>query len=139
MLVPASYRLSVYRRLLDIGQRLFGTTRIGTRVFRLPFNLCAKYGDNVLQSEADVLRFVEKHTTVPVPRVMDCISIPSGAFIVMTRLPGDPLRARLSVGMTEDERAQFTKDIGSSLRQLHSDKKEKRKFTHFFLSKAQPT
>ena len=115
---PSHIRLFVYELLVKIGIRIYGRTT-STRTYRLPFNLYAKYGNSVLESEANVMRFLAENTTIPVPRVIDCIEVPTGAFIVMTKLPGEALKNGLSL-MTQDERAQFVRDFGSTLKQLHA-------------------
>ena len=118
LLLPSRVRLCVYRFLVAVGIRIYGHTT-SSRTYRLPFGLYAKYGYNVLESEANVMRFLAQNTTIPVPRVIDCIEAPKGAFIVMSKLPGEPLKNGLSL-MTPDERAKFANDLGSTLKQLHS-------------------
>ncbi|KAL5494915.1 hypothetical protein ACEPAI_377 [Sanghuangporus weigelae] len=118
LLLPSRVRLLLYRFLINVGIRIYGRTT-SSRTYRLPFNLYAKFGKSVLESEANVMRFLSENTTITVPRVVDCIEVPTGAFIVMTRLPGEILNGSIS-RMTSDERRQFVKDLGSALRQLHS-------------------
>ncbi|KAH8101657.1 kinase-like domain-containing protein [Phellopilus nigrolimitatus] len=118
LLLPSKLRLFAYHRLIAIGLRLYGRTT-STRTFRLPFNLYAKFGKNIRKSEAEVMHFVAQNTTVPVPSVVDCIEVRTGAFIVMTGLPGKQIRGELRF-MTPDEKALFTRDLGKCLQQLHA-------------------
>ena len=115
--LPTYVRLFTYKTLVNAGIRLYGRT-ISPRTYRLPFNLYAKFGNYVVDSEANAIRYVCENTTVPVPRIIDCISVPTGVLIVMTRLPGEPL-GRHFIHMTTKERAQFQRDLGSALKQLH--------------------
>ena len=48
-------------------------------------------------SEAHAMRFITERTTIPIPRVVDVIKVPTGAFIVMTRVAGEPLMGGLLV------------------------------------------
>ncbi|KAI0651065.1 kinase-like protein [Trametes meyenii] len=96
---PAFIRLACYRWL---GR--YGDTRYGIRVRILPFGLVTKGGWGSPHTEADNIRFVAKHTTIPVPHVLDVIeypvpktgmSPPSG-MIVMSRLEGESLNKWIS-------------------------------------------
>ncbi|KAH8119768.1 kinase-like domain-containing protein [Phellopilus nigrolimitatus] len=118
LLFPSKIRLFVYHRLIAIGLRLYGETT-SSRTFRLPFNLYAKFGKNIRMSEAEVMRFISKKTTIPVPSVIDSIKVPTGAFIVMSKLPGRTVRDGLNF-MTPNEKALFTRDLGKCLQQLHA-------------------
>lgn len=81
---PAALRLRVYRALIYVGLRLYGPTGSGL-CYRLSFNLYTKTGWNVFISEANAMRYIERHTTIPIPSVVDVIQSPTGVFIVMTR------------------------------------------------------
>jgi hypothetical protein len=118
LLLPAAVRLATYNVLIHIGLRLYGSTP-SPRSFRLPFNMYAKVGLHVYMSEGDAMRLVAKHTTIPIPSVIDAIPVPTGAFIVMTRVPGEPLGAALMT-MSDEECSQLASDLKKCFDQLRS-------------------
>jgi aminoglycoside phosphotransferase len=116
--VPTIIRLRVYRVLVYIGLHLYGPTS-SPQCFRLPFNLYAKEGLNVPISEAHAMLYIAKHTTIPIPRVIDAIETPLGAMIIMTRLNGEPLRDGLR-RMTQSELSLLAQDMKLCFDQLRS-------------------
>lgn len=95
-LLPASIRLAAYDRL----RRRHTSTTTG-RVTKLPCELGLKTAHEYFpQAEADNTRFVAKHTSIPVPRILDIVESaektsdgrPMRAYILMTWLPGESLR-----------------------------------------------
>ncbi|THH18807.1 hypothetical protein EW146_g2248 [Bondarzewia mesenterica] len=91
---PSSVRTLAYKVLRWIALKL--RTRESVNVIRLPFNLYAKYGRTVLRTEAFAMQYVAQHTTIPVPTILDLVEDNGGVFILMSRLPGQPL------GITRD-------------------------------------
>ena len=79
----------------------------------------AKVGLHVYMSEADAMRLIAKHTTIPIPSVIDAIPVPTGAFIVMTRVPGEPLGATLMT-MSDEECSLLASDLKKCFDQLRS-------------------
>jgi aminoglycoside phosphotransferase (APT) family kinase protein len=81
---PPSLRFKIYKFLRGVGQKLYGSSEVYPQ--RLPFNLYMKRSP-LSSLEAQAMRIVKLHTNIPVPEVMDVV----GDYIIMTRLPGDPL------------------------------------------------
>ena len=116
--IPTGLRLQVYQVWIRRGLWLYGPTS-SRRCFRLPFNLYAKTGLNVFMSEANAMRYITKNTTISIPSVIDAIQIPTGAFIVMTRMAGEPLTGGLRK-MSAKERSLLASDLKNSFDQLRS-------------------
>jgi aminoglycoside phosphotransferase len=66
--------------------------RCGTVLF-LSDTLCVKYGSNTSLSEAATMQFIAKHTSIPVPRMYCAFAHQTRTYIVMERLPGQPVGA----------------------------------------------
>jgi aminoglycoside phosphotransferase len=103
----------------------------GFRAHKLPFGAHAKYcGD---ADEACVTEFVRKHTTIPVPKVLDVLYVPSSPhperryLMISTTIPGTPLfiqgQGHRLLHASEEQLAHV-KDVISDwikqLRTLHS-------------------
>ncbi|TDL19448.1 kinase-like protein [Rickenella mellea] len=116
--LPSFIRLRIYHILIKVGLRLYEPTG-SHRCYKLPFNLYAKFGGNVFIAEADAMRYISSHTTAPVPSVVDAIPVPTGAFIVMTGLPGTEMFDRLQ-RMSTSELALLAQDLKASFEQIRS-------------------
>lgn len=95
-LLPVSIRLAAYDKL----RWRHPSTTTG-RVTKLPCELGLKTAHEYFpRAEADNTRFVAKHTSIPVPRILDVVESaektsdgrPMRAYILMTWLPGQSLR-----------------------------------------------
>ncbi|KAI9058676.1 kinase-like protein [Trametes sanguinea] len=91
-LAPIQIRLACYGRL---KRRYLKQTR-GT-VTKLPLSLALKSVRAISpRVEADSTRFVRKHTSIPVPEILDVVESGSGdyldGYIVMSWIEGQPLR-----------------------------------------------
>lgn len=117
--VPSRFRLAVYRLMIRLGHKMYG--EVQPTCHRLPFGLYAKVGTNITLSEAKAMLYLQFHTTIPVPHVLDIIEAPAptGVFILMTRLPGKPIRDGLN-RMSVEQRKKFYRDMRSSLQQLRA-------------------
>ncbi|KZT20589.1 hypothetical protein NEOLEDRAFT_1075323 [Neolentinus lepideus HHB14362 ss-1] len=121
LLFPQNVRLYAYKLLVRIGLRLYGPTT-SPSCFRLPFNLYAKAGRAVDVHEANALRFISQRVQGPVPSLIDAIPYPrypGGMFIVMTRLPGEPLEGRLW-DMSPEQRSMLASDLKQLFDQMRS-------------------
>ncbi|KAB8277510.1 kinase-like domain-containing protein [Aspergillus minisclerotigenes] len=58
-------------------------------VLMLTDKLCVKYGRCVHLSEASTLRFISRHTSIPVPKVLCSFTHHGLTYIVMERIKGD--------------------------------------------------
>ncbi|PYI11270.1 kinase-like protein [Aspergillus sclerotiicarbonarius CBS 121057] len=57
-------------------------------VLMLTDKMCVKYGDRVHLSEASTMRFIAKHTSIPVPKVFCAFTHSGKTYIVMERIKG---------------------------------------------------
>ncbi|KAF8965981.1 hypothetical protein BDZ97DRAFT_1917976 [Flammula alnicola] len=86
--MPQTLRTSVYRCVMRVGEQTSSPS-----VFRLPFGLYAKAGDDSNVIEALATQYVSMNSTsIPVPTILDIIKDDSvGSLFLMTRVPGRPL------------------------------------------------
>ncbi|KAJ8488332.1 hypothetical protein ONZ51_g3610 [Trametes cubensis] len=77
--------MRAYSALAAVGKRLYDSDG---SLQRLPFNLYLKYGPRVRSSEALAMAIVAQYTTIPVPKMLDCLRGDRGVCILMTCLPG---------------------------------------------------
>ncbi|KAF9560141.1 kinase-like protein [Agrocybe pediades] len=110
--LPASLRHKIYLRLKKYSVKWYGRTTFFAQ--RLPFGLYIKHGHNVSQ-EVLAIQHVSKHTSIPVPQVLDVVE---NCFI-MTRMEGDVLGDLFSE-MSSDEVSQVRRELGKVIQQLHS-------------------
>ncbi|KDQ15051.1 hypothetical protein BOTBODRAFT_301035 [Botryobasidium botryosum FD-172 SS1] len=85
---PRLFRMLLYKLMTRLGEALYG--RKSASRYRLPFGLYAKYGRNVTKTEALANVYVESHTMIPVPRVLNLLEDNKGVFILSPHLPGEP-------------------------------------------------
>ncbi|RPA84251.1 kinase-like protein [Ascobolus immersus RN42] len=79
----------------------------GPSIFYLPStNQILKYGGSVRLAEAAALRFVAKHTSIPVPRVHEAYIKNGCTFIFMDKVEGENLSVILDPEEQEDAVAQ---------------------------------
>lgn len=88
----------------------------------VPFNLYVKKGRFVTVSEALATQYVLQNTTIPVPRMLDVIALPSGKgnFLLMTGVKGKeygPTGITLDK-MAANQRAVFTETLREWFGQL---------------------
>lgn len=84
--VPQKLRMFIYR----CGVRA-GTPTSSPRVFRLPFGLYAKVGNDSNIMEGLATQYVSINTSIPVPTVLDIVKTHIGTLFLMTRVPGNPV------------------------------------------------
>lgn len=77
---------------MRITREIWSTNGL-SRVTRLPFGLHAKHGRLARISEAFASQFVDLHTEIPVPTILDMLYDKSDMpFIRMNRIPGTPVK-----------------------------------------------
>lgn len=107
-LFPAKLRFAGYGVMRRIGERIYGTSNGYSTVQRLPFGLHLKFHGEVeaFRNEFNALRVVQKNTSIPVPRSLDFVIKPAvlhdpysspEAYLLTTRLPGEPLSRCLEI------------------------------------------
>lgn len=112
--LPKTVRLNCYRLLHKAGKHWY--PRSGSHaVRRLPFGLYYKASYFTWKNEANSLRLVEKHTSIPAPWVLE--EFVDGAFTIMTRVPGTPLREIFHL-LSYEERERLARDLASCVSQL---------------------
>lgn len=57
-------------------------------------NLCIKFGDSVPLAEANTLRFIAQHTSIPVPKVHHAFVHYGKTYILMERIRGETVAQR---------------------------------------------
>lgn len=127
--LPAKLKICLYRMLVKLGGRLYGSNSESCVVQRLPFGLYFKSfceGDRAC-NELNALQMVRQHTSIPVPQVVDIVRIPRDsvddtfgsfkAYLFTTRMPGVPLW-RCQEILTERDIERISNQLKSYLVQL---------------------
>ncbi|OTB15055.1 hypothetical protein K445DRAFT_318431 [Daldinia sp. EC12] len=125
-LVPSKIRVSCYKALQKLGERLYGRNDDYHGVQKLPFGLCLKWDTDIdlFHNEANALDMIRQHTTIPVPKVLDMVNDLSSpwpqAYLLTTRGPGSSLERCHDVLLDKDiERiAAQLKDYIAQLRDI---------------------
>ena len=90
LLVPSSIRTACYDRLMRIGI----SAGSFSPVVKLPCSLALKRVPRSPYPEADNMRFVAAHTSLPIPKLLDAVesqSTPQYGYILMTWIDGELL------------------------------------------------
>ncbi|KFY30935.1 hypothetical protein V493_01533 [Pseudogymnoascus sp. VKM F-4281 (FW-2241)] len=103
-------------RLVRAGRWLYGSS-IWQDVQRVPFGLVIKDSRRSYENEANALRLVAHHTSVPAPRIIDTGVYGDKNYLVMSRLPGQMLGDVLHL-MSYAERDRFDDKLGACLEQI---------------------
>ncbi|KAF4610719.1 hypothetical protein D9613_007124 [Agrocybe pediades] len=111
-LLPASFRCKFYLWLKKYSVKWYGRTNFFVQ--RLPCGIYIKHGNSASQ-EAIATQLVSKHTTIPVPQILDVVE---NCFI-MTRLEGVVL-GDVFCDMSSDEAFQVRRELGKVIQQLRS-------------------
>lgn len=89
---------------------------MGRIILEYDFSLVTKSGHGVRPVEAEAMRLISRHTTVPVPKVYQAgFSSEDNGFIEMSLIQGSPLEGKW---VTLDEKKQsiyLSSDLGSNL------------------------
>jgi aminoglycoside phosphotransferase (APT) family kinase protein len=79
---------------------------LSDRVQRIPFGMYLRIGGRQWagkhRAEFEALRLVNKHTRIPAPEPVDVLLHAGSSFLVMTRVPGQPIGQLLST-MTDEQ------------------------------------
>ncbi|KAI7970719.1 hypothetical protein EIK77_007899 [Talaromyces pinophilus] len=127
---PAKLRLAGYGVLQQLGERIYGKPNGYSTVQRLPFGLYLKFLGDVegFCNEFNALRVVRKNTSIPVPRSLDLAIKPAvlddpfsspEAYLLTTRLPGQPLSRCLEI-LSDQDLEQISYQLKDYLSQLRS-------------------
>jgi hypothetical protein len=127
---PVPVRLATYKLLRKLGNRLYGKHNEWEPVQRLPFGLYLKYlGDpNGFRNEFNALQMVRRYTSVPVPRPIDLIVIPSeskepfypqDAYLLTSRIPGMPLSDCMEM-LSDEDGDKFAAQMRDQITQIRA-------------------
>lgn len=117
------------RRLSNAVRRLFirdiirysrhAYTPTSTKtVLQTPGNAVLKIGGANIAREAESMRFVSRHTSVPVPRILDAwLESEDKGFLVIERLPGQTLRSAWR-DLTSSQRAHVASQLKGFMDQI---------------------
>ncbi|KAJ5698657.1 hypothetical protein N7462_000662 [Penicillium macrosclerotiorum] len=114
--LPLWVRMQFYAYLWKVGNRRWGPLSVPW-VQRLPFGLIMKQCIRAPQSEPNALRLVEKHTTIPAPRLVDVGVYAGKTYMIMTCLPGQQLD-EVSHLMSYAECDRLADDLADCVAQL---------------------
>ena len=91
---------------------------MGPRIYHLPGeDHILKAGSRVKMSEAEAMRFVAKKTSIPVPAVHASYIKDGNGYILMSKIPGNPLRDRWNT-LQEDQRASVIDQLKKHVDEL---------------------
>ena len=123
--LPVSFRRAVYLGIWWLGIKLYGKERFFHQ--RAPFDLYMKRGlSPVLRSGALATILVATRTTVPVPTILDFVNDGDHSIMVMTRIPGYPVREDILGGKMSEEYFESTmRDWLNQLRALPAPNTER--------------
>ncbi|GKZ29632.1 hypothetical protein AbraIFM66950_005786 [Aspergillus brasiliensis] len=120
--LPSFMRAIVYDALVRIGSRMYGPT-LSMTVFKLPFGLYLRRGHPMLasehQAEAHTLRMIERCTSIPAPRALDVLQTSRWSYLLMTRVPGQPISQQFN-RMTDEQVKQAVEDLKRYVAQLRA-------------------
>lgn len=85
----------------------------------MPFSLYAKFGLRVNKTEALATTYVGMWSTIPVPKIRDCIEYDGRTFLLMTKLPGEPVMGGL-MDMSKHEIDAFVGTLTDWMNQLRA-------------------
>lgn len=131
LMVPVRIRLTAYKMLRKLGHRCYGKHNKWESVQRLPFGLYLKYlGDpDGFRNEFNALQIVRRYTSVPVPRPLDLINIPTesngdsfyphDAYLITSRVPGIPLSCCQEM-LTDEDGNEFVAQMQDYVTQIRA-------------------
>lgn len=94
--------------------------KIGLRILFLPNeNRIMKAGPSVKMSEAEAMRYVALHTSIPVPEVQESYIKDGCGYIVMSKADGEPL-GDVWEDLSSEQRALVVSQLRSYTEQLRS-------------------
>lgn len=82
-------------------------------------NLCIKFGDSVTLAEANALRFIAKHTSIPVPKVYHAFTHRGKTYILMSRIRGETMAKRWR-SLSEKSKASIFNQLRQIIEELRS-------------------
>ncbi|KAF2010922.1 kinase-like protein [Aaosphaeria arxii CBS 175.79] len=111
ILTLAVTKLATQRYLRKLFTRSSGTI--------LCLNFCIKFGDSVTLPEANALRFVAKHTSIPVPKVHHAFMRNGKAYILMERIRGECVANRWH-SLSDASKSEIFNQLKQMVQELRS-------------------
>lgn len=112
-------------RLLTLKVTELATQRCLRKLFAHPsgaiffFNLCIKFGDSITLPEANTLRFIAEHTSVPVPTVYHAFKHRDKTYILMKRIRGETMAKRWR-SLSDTSKASIFSQLKQIIEELRS-------------------
>ncbi|CZT45567.1 uncharacterized protein RSE6_05885 [Rhynchosporium secalis] len=82
-------------------------------------NFCIKFGEFVTLSEADTLRFIAEHTSIPVPKVYHAFTSHGKTYILMERIRGETIAKRWP-SLSDTSKASIFNQLKEMIDELRS-------------------
>ncbi|KAI8989889.1 kinase-like protein [Trametes punicea] len=99
--------------------RRFSRRRYWGRIFELPFGLILKVVSPRGAPEGEIIRFVQRHTSIPTPRVLVSVDGHGRRFLLMKKVRGSTLESVWSA-LDAAQRAKIVAQLRSFVAQLRS-------------------
>ncbi|KAI0677722.1 kinase-like protein [Trametes maxima] len=103
---------------LALRKRIAGRKFYG-RIVELPFGLVLKISPSEGASEGDIIRFVQRHTTIPTPQVIASTEGRGTRYLIMKRTPGTMLERTWGT-LSANDRSNVVAQLRSFLSQLRA-------------------
>lgn len=117
-LLPRRFRFNLWNYLYRRGRQFWP---ISSTAQRVEGHMYIKTGTLVRPTEGIVTDFVRKHTNIPVPTVIDNVTIGDVTTLVLSELPGESLLAvRHGAGVTDEQCRWLSQQISTLLAQLRA-------------------
>lgn len=112
-------------RILTLTVTKLATQRYISKLFThssgviLYLNFCIKFGDSVTLSEANALRFIAKHTSIPVPKVHYAFTHYGRTYILMERIRGETIAKRWH-SLSDASKSSIFRQLKEMIQELRS-------------------
>ncbi|KAK7682334.1 hypothetical protein QCA50_014539 [Cerrena zonata] len=117
-LLPQTLRFRLWRYLCIRGRRIWPHYSTAQRV---EGRMYIKMGVLIRPTEGLVTEFVRKHTNIPVPVVIDNVTVGDSTVLVLSELPGEMVRVvRRESGISEEQSRWLSRQISTLLAQLRA-------------------
>lgn len=137
LLFPSDLRSSLYGKLRSVGNKWYGKTDLNAQ--KLPLGMYLKFGPNDINDkhigEFRALQIVRRHTSIPVPYPMDCVSHGEDSFLLTSAIPGEPIGYHID-HFSDDDQAVLINDLKNYVGELRAVAKEDKELCGFPITSA---
>ncbi|KAG5734176.1 hypothetical protein E4T56_gene1398 [Termitomyces sp. T112] len=116
LLLPIRLRLKIWMHLFEDGTRRWKPEGCSQRI---PGGMYIKWGKLIRLAEGQITHFVETHTPLPVPIVIDNFTVGENTYLVTSRLPGKPL-SMLYPELTPEQECRLSEQLSRILAPLRA-------------------